>query len=129
MHRILATSLLLSPLFLSAAAVASTPATDASTSTQVRPVSTGVIPAHVLYAPSISLSPSTAIPSDAAVVLHLNVDENGKAQGIQVVKSVNADLDARVVEAVRESRFRPAMLDKQVIPIDMNLTVVVQRHQ
>jgi len=126
MRRILAASILLSPLFLTAAAVASTPATDASVPTTARPVSTGVTPAKVLYSPSIELPTSAKIPNDAEVVLQLNVDEEGKARDIQVIKSINPELDAPVVAAVSKFRFSPAKLDNQAIPVALNLTVVVQ---
>jgi TonB family protein len=129
MRRVLAASLLLSPLFLTAAAVASTPASDVSASTQVRPISTGVIAPKIIHSNSIEI-PTDAldgkIPAKAEVGLKLNVDAKGKAQDIQVVKSVNPDLDARVIEAVRQLRFTPAKLDNQAVSIGMDLNVVVQ---
>jgi TonB family protein len=126
MRRILAASVLLSPLFLSAAALASQPATDAPAST--RPLSTGVKPARVLSAPNVDLSPAAAdtLPYNAEVVLKLNVDENGQAQDVEVVKSPSKYLDAPVAAAVRQARFRPATLDNQPVASDMTLTVVVQ---
>jgi TonB family protein len=127
MRRILAASILLSPLFFTASAVASTPANDASASTPARPVSTGVIPAHVLYSAGIELLSTTSVPSGAEVVLELNVGEDGKARDIQVVKSVNPQLDAPVVAAVRKFRFSPAKLDHQSISVPLSLTVTVQR--
>ena len=127
MRRILAASILLSPLFFTASAVASTPANDASASTPARPVSTGVIPAHVLYSAGIELLSTTSVPSGAEVVLELNVGEDGKARDIQVVKSVNPQLDAPVVAAVRKFRFSPSKLDHQSISVPLSLTVTVQR--
>jgi TonB family protein len=127
MRRILAASILLSPLFFTALAVASTPANDASASTPARPVSTGVIPAHVLYSTGIELPSTATVPNDAEVVLELKVGEDGKARDIQVVKSVNPQLDAPVVAAVRKFRFSPAMLDNQAISVPLSLTVTVQR--
>lgn len=126
MRRILATSILLSPLFLSAAALASQPVTDATSST--RPLSTGVKPARVLDTPRIELPPAAAdtLLNNAEVVLKLNVDENGQAQDVQVVKSASPYLDEPVAAAVRQSRFRPATLDNQPIATDMTLTVIVQ---
>src|ERR1035438_9370739 len=114
MRRILAASILLSPLFFTASAVPSTPANDASASTPARPVSTGVIPAHVLYAAGIELPSTASIPNDAEVVLELNVGEDGKARDIEVVKSINPQLDAPVVAAVRKFRFSPAKLDNHI---------------
>src|SRR5580658_8755596 len=98
MRRIVIPSILLSPLFLSAAALAIQPSTDAPASTPARPLSTGVKPAHILSTPEIALSPNQAetLPFNAEVVLTLNVDENGKAQDVQVVKSPNQYLDGPV---------------------------------
>jgi TonB family protein len=127
MRRILAAGILLSPLFFTASAVASTPATDADASAPVRPVSTGVIPAKVVYAPGVEIPSAAAIPNDAEFVLQLNVGEDGQARDIQVVKSANANLDAPVVDAVRKFRFSPAKLDNQAISVPLNLTLVVQR--
>jgi len=128
MRRILATSLLLSPLLLTAAAFASQPVIDASASTQAPRISTGVIPARLLHAASLTLPPALAVttPNDAEVVLKLNVDEQGKAQDVQVVRSINPAVDERVVEAVRQFRWHPATLDKQAIPVELTLKVEVQ---
>jgi TonB family protein len=127
MRRILAASILLSPLFLSAAAYATQPVTDASATT--RPLSTGVKPAHVLSSPNIDLSATAVdtLPLNSEVVLKLNVDPNGQAQDVQVVKSPSHLLDEPVAAAIRQTRFRPATLDNQPVATDLTLTVVVQR--
>jgi TonB family protein len=125
-HNLVASLLLFLSLF-PAAAIASQPVNDASATTEVRPVSTGVIPAKIVYTPPVGLPSDAIIPADAEVVLQLNVDETGKARDIQVVKSISPELDAPVLAAVSKFRFSPAMLDKQAVPVDMNLTVLVQR--
>jgi TonB family protein len=127
MRRIIAAGILFSPLFLTATAIASTPASDADASTPARPVSTGVIPAQVVYAPAVEIPPSATLPNDAEFVLQLNVGEDGQARDIQVVKSASMSLSAPVVDAVRKFRFRPATLDNQAVDIPMTLTVLVQR--
>jgi TonB family protein len=126
MRRILATSVLLSPLVFSAAAFASPAPVDAAAST--RPVSTGVTPAQVIYSPRIELTPAAAqtLPYDAEVVLKLNVNESGQAQDVQVVSSPNHYLDTPVADAVRQFKFRPAKLDEQPVATDVTLTVVVK---
>jgi TonB family protein len=128
MRRILAASLLLSPMILPAAALASTPAADASASTLARPVSTGVTSPYLLHTTNVHLPTdfAYALPSSAEVVLSLTVDEQGKAENIQVVKSVNPILDERVVEAVQQFRWKPATLDKQPTPLDLTLNVEVE---
>ncbi len=128
MRRILAASILVSPLFLTAAAHASQPVTDAPASTAARPISTGVVPAHVLYSPNIELTPAAAqtLQPDAEVVLTLNVNEKGQAEDVEVVKSPSHYLDGPVAAAVRQYRFRPATLDNQPVTTPMTLTVVVE---
>jgi TonB family protein len=128
MRRILIASLLLSPL-ATVAAFASQPATDANTPAQVTRISTGVVPPKVIGSTDGIILPNefdSVLPSQVEVGVSLNVDEAGNAQNVQVVKSVNHDLDARVVAAVQKLHFRPATLDNQNSPVDLNLTVVVQ---
>ena len=128
MRRILAASFLVSPLFLTAAAYATQPVTDAPASTPTRALSTGVVPAHVLSSSNIDLTPAAAqtLPQDAEVVLTLNVNEKGQAEDVEVVKSPSRYLDAPVAAAVRQYRFRPATLDNQPVATPMTLTVVVE---
>jgi TonB family protein len=128
MRRILAASILVSPFFLTAAAHASQPVTDAPAATPARALSTGVVPAHVLYSPNIELTPAAAqtLPQDAEVVLTLNVNAKGQAEDVEVVKSPSRYLDGPVADAVRQYRFRPAMLDNQPVTTPMTLTVVVE---
>ncbi len=130
MRSILAASLLLSPMLYSASAIASQPKSDAAGTTQERRVSTGVTRPAVLGSGNIHIPPSALLPNEAAgaqVVLALRVNEKGDAENVRVVKSANPDLDARVVEGVRQSRFRPAKLDNQPIPLEVNMIVQVVR--
>jgi TonB family protein len=129
MRRILTASVLLSPMLFLAVAHARTPVEDSSASTPVPRISTGVTRAHLLSSAPLEIPAGAideALPPFAEVSLTLNVDAKGKAEDIQVVKSVNPRLDARVVSAVRELRFRPATLDKEPIATPMTLHVVVQ---
>jgi TonB family protein len=113
-----------------AAVNASQPADDSSTSTPAPIVSTGVSAPRILDATDVHLGLDTfgnSIPNDATFVVSLNVDENGKARDVQVVKSVNNVLDEQVMDAVRQFRFSPAMLDDQPVPVNLTLNVVVRR--
>ena len=49
--------------------------------------------------------------------------EGGKAEDVKVIKGSNPYWDARVVDAIQNSRFKPGTVDKQAVPVDMNLTV------
>jgi TonB family protein len=129
MRRILIASLLLSPLVPSAA-FASQPATDANTPAQVTRISTGVIAPKLLDSANVVIPQDaydSALPSQVEVGVNLNVDENGNAQNVQIVKSFNRNIDSRVAAAVQKFHFRPASLDNQNIPVELKLTVVVQR--
>jgi TonB family protein len=129
MRRILAASVLASPLFLTAAAHASGPVTDVTALTPPRAISTGVVPARILYSHNIDFT-STAtelLPQDSEVVLTLKVNEKGSAENVEVVKSPGHYLDGPVAAAVRQYRFSPATLDHQPVAVPMTLTVFVQR--
>jgi TonB family protein len=127
MRRILVASVLLSPLFFTAAAVASQPVADDAASTQV---STGVKPAQILSSSPVelpTLTPDIVAFHQAEVVLSLKVDEAGKPTNVKITKSPNADLDGAVLAAVRKFRFEPATLDNKPVAIPMTLTLEVTR--
>jgi TonB family protein len=127
MRRIIA-AIMLSSIALSAAAATSKPANDAD-STSVRPVSTGVTAPHLVYSTRINISSSElpATTSSGRVVLRFMLDTTGTPQSIHVVEPLTQSLDARIVDAVRQFRWSPAVLNNQTVPIDMNLVVQVQR--
>jgi TonB family protein len=130
MRSILAATLLLSPMLYSASAVASQPKPDTTDAPQGRRISTGVIEPAVVGSGDIHIPPSTLLRNDgngAEVVLALTVDAKGNAENIRVVKSADPDLDARVVTGVSQAHFRPAKLDNQAIPVDLNMIVQVNR--
>jgi TonB family protein len=130
MRHIIASTIVLSSLLLPAAAFASKPADEPAATTAVPRVSTGVIGpvlenSLTLFAPEGL--PASAIPADAQVGLSFVVDEKGVPENIQVTKSINATWDTQVVEAVSKLHYRPARIDDQKIPVDMNLTVFITR--
>ena len=130
MRRTQVASALLFPLLCTAAAVASSPATDAPASTSTLRVSTGVTPAEVIYTPPIALpqdETAQGFPNITEIVVHMNVDQTGKAQDVKVVRSLYPTLNEHVVDAVRQFRFRPAELDHQAVPVDMNLKIQLKR--
>lgn len=127
MRRIIA-AIILSSIPLSAAAATSKPANDAD-STSIHPVSTGVTSPRLVYSTRISISSSElpATTSNGRVVLKFKLDTTGTPQSIHVVEPLTQSLDARIVDAVRQFRWSPAVLNNQTVPIDMNLVVLVQR--
>jgi len=126
MRPILAIALMLSSIFLPAAAHASTTADDATAPTPEVRVSTGVTapkladPINIVMPDGLSRA---FIPADTKLELSFTVDSKGKAENVKVTKSVSPFWDARVVEAVQKSHFKPAKLDDQAVSMDMNLIV------
>jgi len=128
MRRALVVSLL-SSFALTAAALAQ-PANDASPSASSRPVSTGVTRPQLVYSTNIAIPANEipdAFPNPARVVLKVSLDQTGSPRAIQVVQPLTQPIDERVVGAVRQFRWSPAVLDNQAIPTDVKLIVVVQR--
>jgi TonB family protein len=129
MRRILATSIMLPSLILPAAAFASTPVDDATAPTPIR-VSTGVTQPVLVDSAYLEIPDGysfDAIPSGAQVALSLTINEKGQPENIQVTKSYNKFWDARVIETVREFRFKPGTVDNQPTPVDMNLVVNITK--
>lgn len=128
MRRVLLFSLL-SSLALTASAATTNSASDANIPTTERPVSTGVTSPRLVHSSKITISanelPSAADRSDIA--LKFKLDETGTPQNIQIVQPLTQAIDARVVEAVRQFRWTPAVLNNQTVPVDMNLTIEVRR--
>jgi TonB family protein len=130
MRHILASTLLLSSVLFPVAANARTTADDASAPTPGVRVSTGLIAPTLVEPISIQvpdgLNKSFA-PLNTTIGLSFTVDSQGHAQNVKVVKASNPFWDARVVEAIQNSQFRPGKLDEQAVPVDMNVTVNLQR--
>ena len=120
---------LLSSLALTAAA-APKAANDAAASTTVRPTSTGVTNPQLVYSSKIEIPAqeiSDAFPNPSRLVLNVKLDETGSPTSVQVLEHLTQTVDARVVAAVKQFRWRPAVLDNQTIPVDLKLVVEVQR--
>jgi protein TonB len=54
------------------------------------------------------------------------VDESGTPKNIEIVKSINPEVDSRVMAAVRQFKYKPAMLDGQAVSSDLNLSMNFQ---
>jgi len=143
MRKLIASLIVLSPVLLHAqaskavdvlkmfmpAAAAPAASLTTTTATPAAPrISTGISAAKLVRTPTI---PFTAAElrndDDNRVVVRMLVNENGIPQEATIVKSLNPLMDARVLAAVREARFRPAVLDAQTVAEHVNLTFVFQR--
>jgi len=130
MRHIIASSLMLSSMFIPAVAHASSSQDDVTAPTSTVRVSTGVTAPSLVGSLSVLLPdglPQSFAPMDNTVALTLTVDSNGIPQNVKVVKSSNPYWDARVLDAVSRSRFTPGKVDNTVIPVDLNLTVKIAR--
>jgi len=95
-------------------------------------VSTGVTEVKLIKQAETGLSASDFHTSDLSsqkMVLHFIVDESGTPKDIEIVKSINQEVDSRVLAAVRQFRYRPAMLDGQPVASDVNLNLNFAMHQ
>jgi len=60
------------------------------------------------------------------VLVGLIVDSQGLPQNVQVIRGIGLGLDEKAVEAVKEYKFRPAMLDGSPVPVELNVEVNFQ---
>ena len=124
MRRILAVSLL-SSLSLGAAA-ARGPSVEVSAS--VAP--SGVTSPRLVFSRPITISADEfpkGLPNPARVVLKFDLDETGSPRNIHVAEPFTQPVDARVMAAVRDFRWTPAIINNHAVPIEMTLIVNVQR--
>jgi hypothetical protein len=130
MRQILTSTLMLSSIVLPAAAQTSSPADDATAPAPEVRVSTGVTAPKLAKDITVTMPDGidkAFFPADSDLELSFTVDTQGKAENVKVVKPVNPYWDARVVEEIERSHFKPAKLDNQAIPMDMNLVVSVKK--
>ena len=125
MRRILAVSLLSS---LSLGAVAATgPSVEVSASA----APAGVTSPRLVFSRPITITSDElpkAFPNPARVVLKFDLDETGSPRNIHVAEALTQPVDARVMAAVRDFRWTPAVINNHAVPIEMTLIVNVQHY-
>lgn len=128
MRHLLASTLILSSVLFPAVANASSSTDDATAPTAAIRVSTGVTAPTLVKGIGIQLPDGISksfISPETQVELSLTVDSNGIPQNVKIVKPSNPFWDARVVDAVQKSHFKPGTVDNTPIPVEMNLTVTL----
>jgi TonB family protein len=60
-------------------------------------------------------------------IVALIVDTQGNPQNVHVIRSLGMGLDENAVEAVKQYKFRPAMLDGET-PVPVAITVQIGFH-
>jgi TonB family protein len=58
-----------------------------------------------------------------AVLLQVVIDESGVPQDIKVIRPLGLGLDEKAIEAVRQWRFKPALLNGKPVSVSANLEV------
>jgi TonB family protein len=92
-------------------------------------VSTGVIQAKLIHTVAIR---QNTIGFDAfgrnlrPAGVSMIVDEEGKPTDLKIIKSSGAGMDANILEAVSQYRFRPATVSGQKIAMPLNLYIDFQ---
>ncbi len=92
-------------------------------------MSTGVKEPKLISDPSIDVDISDFNAwnlGNQYMVVHLKVDETGKAQDVAIVKTVSPEVDAKVLDAVQQFHFSPAKLDDHAIPMDLDMRINFQ---
>src|ERR1019366_8824720 len=62
---------------------------------------------------------------DVKIVITCMIDEQGRVSDVQVVKSTNKVLDAKLVRLVKKLKFIPAMLDGKPVKVKYTLPFLV----
>ncbi|MGD0801366.1 MAG: energy transducer TonB [Terracidiphilus sp.] len=116
------------PFLLASAIALSQTATDTTNSTPSSSISTGITPPVVIRTAPILVPPNFPgrIPDGAKFAVKVSLDENGKPQEIEVIKSASPLINDSVIHAVEKFQWNPATLDEQAIPISVDLDLRVR---
>ncbi len=57
------------------------------------------------------------------VLVNVVVDTDGNPEHVRIVRGVRYGLDEKAVEAVKQYRFKPSMLDGKPVPVQINIEV------
>jgi periplasmic protein TonB len=84
----------------------------------------GVSPPQVIYSVDPEFSDEARRAKYQGVcVVAIIVDAQGNPQRIQVVRHLGMGLDEKAVEAVKQYKFKPAMLQGKPVPVEVNIEV------
>lgn len=86
-------------------------------------------PPRLLTAPEVRVPPSVALPADASVQLEITVTEQGTVADPVIVRGIDPDTDASVLDAARAMRFAPAERDGQPVRVRVRFRFRVRREQ
>jgi periplasmic protein TonB len=84
----------------------------------------GVSAPQLIYAPDPEFSDEARRAKYQGVcVVSLIVDAQGNPQRVQVIRHLGMGLDEKAQEAVRQYKFKPAMLQGKPVPVEVNIEV------
>lgn len=87
----------------------------------------------MVMAPKVLVAPEPEFSEEARkakfsgdVQVYLVVDENGMPSHVRVARGVGMGLDEKAIEAVRQYKFKPAMLNGKPVKVDLYVNVNFQ---
>jgi len=81
-------------------------------------------PPHAIYSPNPDYTARARVAGiEGLVGLQLTVTEQGKAEDVKVIKTLDPELDANAVRTVRTWKFRPATKNGQPTAVQIKVTV------
>lgn len=84
----------------------------------------GVTAPQLIYAPDPEFSDEARRAKYQGVcVVALVVDAQGNPQDVHVIRHLGMGLDQKAIEAVRQYKFRPAMLNGRPVAVEVNIEV------
>jgi TonB family protein len=92
-------------------------------------ISTGVVPAKLIYSVDIPSEPNAhwmAAGKYRSAVVEMVVDTNGKPSDLKLVQSAGNDLDKSVLAAVSQYRFQPGTVSSKPTAMTVDLTVDIR---
>jgi TonB family protein len=91
------------------------------------PPSTGIHPPSAIFTPEPDYPPSASLAKkEGYVSIGLVVGTDGVPHDVRVVSSTDKDFDAKAIEAVQRSRFKPALKDGK--PVEWPMEVQIAFH-
>ncbi len=84
----------------------------------------GVTPPVAIYMPQAEFSDRARMAKyQGQCVVEVVVDTNGRTRDPRVVQHLGMGLDEKAIEAVKQYRFKPAMLNGRPVAVDINVIV------
>ena len=60
------------------------------------------------------------------VLINMIVDQQGRPQNVHVLRGVGMGLDEKAIKAVKQYKFKPALLGGKPVPVELNVEINFQ---